>query len=127
MPFKIERNDLAAVDSDAIVIAANERLQITGGVGLAVALAAGLEELQAACDEIGFCPCGSAVATPAFGLNAKTIVHAVGPVWQGGGLGEADFLRSTYDASLECAASEGARSIALPLISAGTYGFPADV
>lgn len=127
MPFAIERNDLSAVAADAIVVAANERLQITGGVGLTVALAAGLEELQAACDDIGFCPCGSAVATPAFGLRANVVVHAVGPVWKGGGLGEADFLRSAYDAALECAASEGARSVALPLISAGTYGFPADV
>ena len=127
MPFTIERNDLSAIDADAVVVAANERLQITGGVGLRVALAAGLDELQAACDEIGFCPCGSAVATPAFGLSAKVVVHAVGPVWQDGELGEADFLRSAYDAALECAASEGARSIALPLISAGSYGFPADV
>lgn len=127
MPFTIERNDLSTIAADAIVVAANERLQITGGVGLTVAFAAGLEELQAACDEIGFCPCGSAVATPAFNLQAKTVVHAVGPVWQGGALGEADFLRSAYDAALACAVSEGARSIALPLISAGTYGFPADV
>jgi len=127
VPFTIERNDLSAVEADAIVVAANERLQITGGVGLTVALKAGLDELQAACNEIGFCPCGSAVATPAFNLQAKTIVHAVGPVWQGGDLGEADFLRSAYDAALECAAAEGARSVALPLISAGTYGFPADV
>lgn len=127
MPFTIERNDLAAIKADAIVVAANEQLQITGGVGLTVAQEAGLQEMQAACDEVGFCPCGSAVATPAFGLDANVVVHAVGPVWHGGGLGEADFLRSAYDAALECAVSEGARSIALPLISAGTYGFPADV
>lgn len=127
MPFAIERNDLSAVVADAIVVAANERLQITGGVGLTVARAAGLEELQAACDEIGFCPCGCAVATPAFALNANIVVHAVGPMWQGGDLGEADFLRSAYDAALECAASHGARSVALPLLSAGTYGFPAGV
>lgn len=127
MPFIIERNDLSAVVADAVVVAANEKLKITGGVGLTVALAAGLDELQAACDEIGFCPCGSAVVTPAFGLDARIIVHAVGPVWRGGGFGEADFLRSAYDAALECAAAHGARSVALPLISAGTYGFPADV
>jgi len=127
MPFTIERNDLANVKADAIVVAANERLQITGGVGLTVALVAGLDELQAACNEIGFCPCGSAVATPAFGLDAKIVVHAVGPIWMGGSRGEADFLRSAYDSALECAASGGARSIALPLISAGTYGFPASI
>ncbi|MBQ9003603.1 MAG: macro domain-containing protein [Eggerthellaceae bacterium] len=127
MPFTIERNDLSAIEVDAIVVAANERLQITGGVGLTVALAAGFDELQAACDEIGFCPCGSAVATPAFELSAKVVIHAVGPVWHGGERGEADFLRSAYDAALECAYAEGAHSVALPLISAGTYGFPADV
>lgn len=127
MPFTIERNDLSAIAADAIVVAANERLQITGGVGLRVGLAAGLDQLQAACDEVGFCPCGSAVATPAFGLRAEIVVHAVGPVWRGGGLGEAGFLRSAYDAALECAVAHGARSVALPLISAGTYGFPADV
>ena len=108
MPFSIERNDLAAVAADAIVVAANEHLQITGGVGMVVAQAAGLEELQAACDEIGFCPCGSAVATPAFELNASVVVHAVGPVWRGGTHGEADFLRSAYDSALECAADLGA-------------------
>lgn len=127
MPFSIERNDLATVEADAVVVAANEHLKITGGVGMAVARAAGLAELQAACDEIGFCPCGSAVATPAFNLKASVVVHAVGPVWMGGARGEADFLRSAYDAALECAVAEGACSIALPLISAGTYGFPADV
>ena len=98
MPFSIERNDLATVEADAVVVAANEHLKITGGVGMAVARAAGLAELQAACDEIGFCPCGSAVATPAFNLKASVVVHAVGPVWMGGARGEADFLRSAYDA-----------------------------
>ena len=127
MPFTIERNDLATVEADAIVIAANEHLQITGGVGMTVALAAGFEDLQRACDDIGFCPCGSAVATPGFGLHAKTIVHAVGPVWRGGGDGEIGLLRSAYGSALECAIGEGARSIALPLISAGTYRFPANI
>ena len=83
MPFTIERNDLASIAADAIVAPANEHLRITGGAGLTVALGAGLDELQAACDEVGFCPCGSAVATPAFGLNAKVVVHAVGPMWMG--------------------------------------------
>lgn len=127
MPFTIERNDLVQVEADAVVVAANEYLQITGGVGLPVALAAGYEKLQTACDEIGFCPCGSAVATPGFDLGAKTIIHAVGPIWQGGNMEEIPLLRSTYDAALDCAASAGAASVALPLISAGTYGFPADI
>ena len=72
MPFSIERNDLCSVEADAIVVAANKRLQITGGVGLTVARVAGLEELQEACDKIGHCPCGSAVATPAFNLRQRS-------------------------------------------------------
>lgn len=127
MPFSIERNDLAAVSADAIVVAANEHLQITGGVGYTVALAAGLKQVQAACNRIGFCPCGSAVATPAFGLDANVIIHAVGPYWCGGDRSEAFVLRNTYDSALACALESGARSIALPLISAGTFGFPADI
>ncbi|MBQ9067519.1 MAG: macro domain-containing protein [Eggerthellaceae bacterium] len=127
MPFTIERNDLASVEADAIVVAANEQLQITGGVGLVVAQAAGADRLQAACDEIGYCPCGSAVATPAFDLPASIVVHAVGPIWRGGAHDEAKLLMQTYAAALSCAVQEGARSIALPLISAGTYGFPPDV
>lgn len=127
MPFTIERNDLAAVEADAIVVAANERLEITGGVGAAVARAAGFEQLQAACSKIGFCPCGSAVATPAFALKANMVIHAVGPVWVDGAHGEAALLRSAYDSALDCAAAHGAQSVALPLLSAGTYGFPAEV
>ena len=86
MPFSIERNDLAHMNVDAVVVTANENLKITGGVGLAVAKAAGLSPVQQACDAIGFCPTGSAVATPGFALSAKTIVHAVGPVWHDGDL-----------------------------------------
>ena len=127
VPFSIERNDLAAVSADAIVVAANEHLQITGGVGYTVALAAGLKEVQAACNQIGFCPCGSAVATPAFALDAKQMIHAVGPQWSGGSRNEELVLRNTYDSALSCALDFGAKSIALPLISAGTYGFPADI
>ncbi len=127
MPFTIERNDLCSVEADAIVVAANEQLQITGGVGMKVAQAAGFNELQDACNKIGYCPCGSAVATPAFNLRAKVVVHAVGPIWNGGNHGEAALLRSAYDAALECAVDAGATSVALPLISAGTYGFPADI
>lgn len=127
MSFSIERNDLAVVKADAVVVAANENLQITGGVGLAVAKAAGIEKLQAACDEIAFCSCGCAVATPAFDLDSKCVVHAVGPSWHGGEQNEVNLLRSAYDSAFDIALAQGARSIAFPLISAGTYGFPADV
>ena len=125
MPFFVERNDLAHIKVDAVVVAANERLKITGGVGAAVAEAAGFEQVQAACDAIGSCRTGHAVATPGFNLPAKTIVHAVGPVWQGGTANEQELLFSTYMNALSCAVTDaGAKSVALPLISAGTYGFP---
>lgn len=127
MPFSIERNDLAHMDVDAIVVTANENLQITGGVGLAVAKAAGLSPVQQACDAIGFCPTGSAVATPGFALSAKTIVHVVGPVWHDGDWHERDLLRTAYDSALQCAYDEGAQSVALPLISAGTHQTPVEV
>ena len=127
MPFSIERNDLARVKADVLVVPANEGLQINGGTGLALARAAGFERMQAACDALGGCPTGSAVSTPAFDLDARFVVHAVGPVWQGGTFGECDMLRHTYDAALARAAELGARSIALPLISAHTFGFPAAV
>ena len=127
MPFSIERNDLASMHVDAIVVAANEDLQITGGVGLAVAQAAGLERVQAACDEIGFCPTGSAIATPGYDLHARTIVHAVGPIWREGGRRERRLLASAYDQALQRAADADAQSVALPLLSAGTYGCPAEI
>lgn len=127
MPFTIERNDLASVSADAIVVAANEDLQITGGVGEAVAKAAGFTNVQEACNAIGHCPTGSAVATPAFDLPAKVIIHAVGPIWQGGSQNEVALLRDAYDAALSCTAENNAHSIALPLLSAGIYGFPADI
>lgn len=124
MPLIIEKSDLSSAAADAIVVPANERLQITDGIGLAVAKAAGFDSLQSACDKIGYCPCGSAVATPGFTLFAKVVVHAVAPVWRGGNKGEASLLANTYKSALECAFSNDARSIAIPLISAYIDGFP---
>lgn len=125
MPFTIERNDIANMEVDAVVVAANESLRIGGGVGEAVARAAGRERLQAACDAIGHCPTGSAVATPRFSSRARVIVHAVGPVWRvPDDVDVYALLEKTYDSALECAAENGARTIALPLISAGSYGVP---
>lgn len=127
MPFSIERNDLASVSADVIIVAANEDLQITGGVGKTVAQVAGFEKVQEACNAIGHCPTGSAVVTPAFDLPAQAIIHAVGPIWQGGTHNEVASLRSAYDAAFSLAAENNASSIALPLLSAGIYGFPADI
>lgn len=124
MPFSLVRNDLSHMETEAIVIAANEQLAIGGGVGESVAKAAGRRQLQRACNALGGCPTGRAVATPGFNLAAKHLIHAVGPVWQGGTHGEAALLRSAYDEALALAARLGAVSVALPLLSAGSYGFP---
>ncbi len=124
MPFSIVRNDIARVSADVVVNAANERLLAGGGVCGAIFAAAGYDELQAACAKVAPCPTGSAVSTPAFGLDAQWIVHAVGPRWIDGAHGEKDLLRSAYRSALAEAARLGARSIALPLISAGIFGFP---
>ena len=118
---KISITDLAV---DAIVNAANSRLQHGGGVCGAIFSAAGPRELQAACDEIGHCETGSAVTTPGFRLKAGYVIHAVGPVWYGGNNGEAEKLYSCYQAAMEEARKHDCRSIAFPLISSGIYGYP---
>lgn len=124
MPLEMIRNDITHMHVDAIVNAANEQLKMGGGVCGAIFRAAGADQLQAACDEIGHCPTGGAVRTQAFGLQANHIIHTVGPVWRGGGHGEEKLLRSCYQNSLALAASHGCESIAFPVISAGIYGYP---
>ena len=124
MPLELIRSDITLMQTDAIVNAANSRLQRGGGVcGAIFALADG-EALQAACNQIGGCPVGGAVITPSFGLNAPFVIHAVGPVWQGGAHREAELLRSAYARSLDVARDHELHSIAFPLISSGIYGFP---
>jgi len=116
--------DITTLDVDAIVNAANSALRGGGGVDGAIHRAAG-PELLAACRRIGGCPTGHAVLTPGFRLRARFVIHAVGPVWQGGGQGEAELLRSTYQATFDVARGEpSVRSIAFPAISTGAYGFP---
>ena len=95
MPFLIVRDDIARVSADAIVNAANTRLQAGGGVCGALFAAAGAADMQAACDAIGGCPTGSAVSTPAFALDAMWVIHAVGPIWRGGLSGEREALRKS--------------------------------
>ena len=125
MPYSIVHQDLTRIETDAVVISANEHLVIDGGVGLALAEEAGASELRAACEKIGFCATGSAVATPAFNLGAKVIIHAVGPVWQGGTAHEAETLARTYKSAFECALENSCESVAVPLISSGAFGYPA--
>lgn len=124
MPFRIVRNNIAAMRTDAVVNAANNRLKMGGGVCGAIFSAAGAEKLQNACDEIGSCATGDAVITPGFNLHAKWVIHAVGPVWQGGGHNEEALLRSAYTRSLELARQKNLLSIAFPLLSSGIYGYP---
>ena len=115
MPFSVVRNDIAHMKADVIVNAANERLLAGGGVCGAIFKAAGAEALAAACAAVAPCPTGRAVSTPAFGLDARWVVHAVGPRWVDGHHGEEALLRGAYRSALELAASLGATSVALPL------------
>lgn len=126
MPFTLIRGDITRCPADAIVNAANPQLAQGGGVCGAIFAAAGPARLAAACRAAAPCPVGGAVYTPAFALPAKYIIHAVGPVWQGGGAGEAALLRRCYLSALTLAGQLGCRSIAFPLISAGLYGYPQD-
>lgn len=115
--------DLTTLDVDAIVNAANEALAPGGGVCGAIHRAAG-PELARACAALGECPTGEARLTPGFRLPARFVIHAVGPVWQGGGAGEPALLESAYRSALRLAAAHGFRSIAFPAISTGIYGYP---
>jgi O-acetyl-ADP-ribose deacetylase (regulator of RNase III) len=117
------QGDITAETTDAIVNAANSALEAGGGVCGAIFRAAGAG-LSEACRAAGRCPTGDAKATPGFALPARWIIHAVGPVWQGGGNGEPELLASAYRRSLEVADELGARSVAFPAISTGIYGYP---
>jgi len=121
--IEIIQGDITTLDVDAVVNAANTSLRGGGGVDGAIHRAAGRELLEA-CKEIGGCPTGEARITPGFKLPAKWVIHTVGPVWHGGGSGEADLLESAYRSSLELARQHDIDSIAFPGISTGVYGFP---
>lgn len=126
MPLEIVRNDITKMHVEAIVNAANSRLQQGGGVSGAIFAAAGADKLQAECDSIGHCAVGSAVITGGYALPAKHVIHAVGPVWQGGKQNEETILSSCYTNSLNLALEHGLSSIAFPLISSGIFGYPKD-
>ena len=125
MPFTIVRNDITRMQVDAIVNTANPKPVIGTGTDSAIHEKAG-PELLAARQTIGTIAPGDAAVTPAFKLDAKYVIHTVGPAWHGGLLGEGKKLRSCYMKSLALAAEHGCGSIAFPLISTGNYGFPKD-
>ena len=124
MPFLMIRNDITKVTADAIVNPANRNLLQGSGTSRAIYQAAGEQELTAACEAIGHCDLGRAVCTPAFGLPAKYIFHAVCPAWHGGFFGEAKQLAGAYHSALELAAEYHCESVAFPLLSSGNYGYP---
>jgi O-acetyl-ADP-ribose deacetylase (regulator of RNase III) len=124
MPFQIIHSDITKMNTDAIVNAANFRLQQGGGVCGVIFERAGEKRLQEECDAIGSCAVGHAVITKGYNLFARYIIHAVGPVWHGGKQGEDELLAMAYRNSLELAKRHNLVSISFPLISSGIFGYP---
>jgi O-acetyl-ADP-ribose deacetylase len=121
--LRISRGDITQLEVDAIVNAANSTLMGGGGVDGAIHRAAG-PELLAECIKLNGCKVGEAKATKGYRLKAAHVIHTVGPVWNGGGDGEAESLASCYRNSMRLAEAMGCKSIAFPAISTGVYRFP---
>jgi O-acetyl-ADP-ribose deacetylase len=126
----VVQGDITTIPADAIVDAANSALAGGGGVDGAIHRAGGQAIMADLRDRYGtdrWCPPGSAVLTVAGDLPARWVIHAVGPIWHGGGLGEAALLASAHRSSLDRAREVGARSVAFPAISTGVYGYPVEL
>jgi O-acetyl-ADP-ribose deacetylase (regulator of RNase III) len=123
--IRLVQADITAQAVDAIVNAANSSLLGGGGVDGAIHAAGGPSILDE-CRVLGGCATGSAKATGAGRLAARYVIHAVGPIWRGGGDGEDDALASCHRVSLELASELGCRTIAFPAISTGAFRFPLD-
>ncbi len=118
----IKQGDITLEQTEAIVNAANERLMHGGGLAAAIARKAGKELIEES-RKIGYVPTGSAEATTGGNLPAKYVIHAVGPVWRGGNE-EEDLLRSTVQTALLKAKELNLKSISIPAISTGIFGYP---
>jgi O-acetyl-ADP-ribose deacetylase len=121
--IELATGDITVMDVDAIVNPANEALQLGSGVAGAIRQRGGAS-IQEECDKIGTCAVGQAVVTRAGNLKARWVIHAVGPVWKGGNFGEEMLLASAVLQSLRRGEDIGAKSVALPAISTGVFGFP---
>ena len=121
--LELQRGDITLVETEAIVNAANSSLLGGGGVDGAIHRAGGRAILEE-CRRIGGCPTGHAVITTGGALSARHVIHAVGPVWQGGNRGEPELLKNAYRNSFRLADEHGITSLSLPSISTGAYGYP---
>ena len=124
--IEIVKGDITHQDADCIVNAANNRLAGDVGVSRAIFSAAGYRSMENACAEYGACATCSCVVTPAFKLNAKYVIHAVGPVWRGGNNNEAQKLYACYRNILDAAMKRDCHSVASSIVSGGVHGFPDD-